>query len=308
MTPDLVMVPSPPPLRPSKFDASASSSRPLVAVPEVISSPQIKFLRDFKRFDTVDDFSDHLYASYASNQHTKGWSKKIQSEWKILENDLPETIFVRACESRMNLLRAVIIGPEGTPYHDGLFFFDIQFSNSYPSVPPKVQYHSGGHRINPNLYCNGYVCLSLLGTWAGTARESWIPTESTILQLLVSIQALILNQKPYFNEPGFAPTMGTQSGEARSETYSEEVFILSLKTMVNSMRKPPKHFEEFVRSHYFVRAHDIVKACNAYKDGAPVGWMGKETSKSGSKKFRVDLGCYMKTVVDEFVKLGVKEL
>ena len=36
----------------------------------------------------------------------------------------------------MDLLRAVIIGADGTPYHDGLFFFDIFFPDTYPSVPP----------------------------------------------------------------------------------------------------------------------------------------------------------------------------
>jgi ubiquitin-conjugating enzyme E2 O len=43
---------------------------------------------------------------------------------------------VRAYEDRMDLLRAVIMGPAGTPYHDGLFFFDIYFPSQYPSVPP----------------------------------------------------------------------------------------------------------------------------------------------------------------------------
>lgn len=105
-----------------------------------------------------------------SYQHSKEWAKKIQEEWRILENDLPgqcihtlsyihqfprfdisnflrffsfffpslatEMIFVRAYESRMDLLRAVIIGAQGTPYHDGLFFFDIFFPDTYPSVPP----------------------------------------------------------------------------------------------------------------------------------------------------------------------------
>lgn len=47
-----------------------------------------------------------------------------------------ETIFVRVYESRMDLLRAVIIGAEGTPYHDGLFFFDVFFPSNYPNVPP----------------------------------------------------------------------------------------------------------------------------------------------------------------------------
>ncbi|CAH8301740.1 unnamed protein product [Eruca vesicaria subsp. sativa] len=309
-TPNVVREPSPS-SRPVNCDASASSSS------EAVPSAQANFLRDFKRFDTVEDFSDHHYVSKGktSKQHSKTWLKKVQEDWKILENDLPDTIFVRACESRMDLMRAVIIGAEGTPYHDGLFFFDIQFPDTYPSVPPKVHYHSGGLRINPNLYNCGKVCLSLLGTWTGNKREKWLPQESTMLQLLVSIQALILNQKPYFNEPGYESTKGTQSGEAHSKVYSENVFILSLKTMVYSMRKPPKHFEEFVNSHYFVRALDIVKACNAYKDGAPVGSIVKDgiqdieqTNQSGSKKFRTDVAAFVKTVVGEFVKLGVKEL
>ncbi|KAK7837519.1 putative ubiquitin-conjugating enzyme e2 23 [Quercus suber] len=46
-------------------------------------------------------------------------------EWKILENNLPETIYVRVYDQRMDLLRAVIVGAAGTPYHDGLFFFDF---------------------------------------------------------------------------------------------------------------------------------------------------------------------------------------
>ena len=35
----------------------------------------------------------------------------------------------------MDLLRAAIIGPKGTPYHDGLFFFDAHFTSDYPSEP-----------------------------------------------------------------------------------------------------------------------------------------------------------------------------
>ncbi|KAH0873221.1 hypothetical protein HID58_070583 [Brassica napus] len=287
-----------------------SSSHPRAPV-EVVSSAQVNFLRHFKRFDTVEDFSDHHYVSKgnASKQHSKTWVKKVQVDWKIfLENNLPETISVRACESRMYLMRAVIIGAEGTPYHDGLFFFDIHFPDNYPSVPPMVHYHSGGLRINPNLYSSGKVCLSLLGTWNGNPREQWLPQESTMLQLLVSIQALILNQKPYFNEPAYERTKGTPSGEAYSKVYSENVYISSLRTMVYGMRKPPKHFEEFVRSHYFERAHDILKAANGYIDGAPVCSIVKGTSQVESMKFRTEVAVFMKTVVDEFVKLGVNEL
>ena len=61
-----------------------------------------------------------------------------------------------------------------------------------------------------------------------------------MLQVLVSIQALILNAKPFFNEPGFACMSGSASGEKRSLQYNENTFILSLKTMLYSMKKPPK--------------------------------------------------------------------
>jgi len=46
------------------------------------------------------------------------------------------SIYVRVAEDRMDLLRAAIIGPKGTPYHDGLFFFDVHIPSSYPSGPP----------------------------------------------------------------------------------------------------------------------------------------------------------------------------
>jgi len=49
--------------------------------------------------------------------------------------DLTDTIFVRIYEDRMDLLRAVIVGAAGTPYQDGLFFFDIHFPSEYPDIP-----------------------------------------------------------------------------------------------------------------------------------------------------------------------------
>lgn len=41
-------------------------------------------------------------------------------------------------------------------------------------------------RVAQNLYENGYVCLSLLGTWNGKAAECWNPESSTLLQVTTS--------------------------------------------------------------------------------------------------------------------------
>ncbi|KAJ6417173.1 hypothetical protein OIU84_002973 [Salix udensis] len=270
----------------------------------------------FKRFDTVEDHSDHHYTSKGSSmkQPPKTWAKRIQEEWRILENDLPDSIFVRVYETRMDLLRAVIIGAEGTPYHDGLFFFDVFFPAGYPKVPPLVYYHSGGLRLNPNLYNCGKVCLSLLGTWQGNKNEKWQPGVSTVLQVLVSIQALILNQKPFFNEPGYERLSGSANGEKRSQEYSESTFFLSLKTMVYTMRRPPEHFEDFVLGHFFNHANDILVACKAYMDGAQVGCLVKggvqdvdEGDKSCSKSFKDSLPAYVDMLVKQFSQIGVQD-
>ncbi|XP_021833494.1 probable ubiquitin-conjugating enzyme E2 26 isoform X1 [Prunus avium] len=272
--------------------------------------------KGFKQFDTIEDHSDHHYTSRGSStkQPPKNWAKRIQEEWKILEKDLPDTIFVRVYETRMDLLRAVIVGAEGTPYHDGLFFFDVFFPSGYPNAPPNVYYHSGGLRLNPNLYNCGKVCLSLLNTWTGNKNEKWLPGVSTMLQVLVSIQGLILNTKPYFNEPGYARMNGSAAGEKRSLEYNEDTFILSLRTMVYIMRRPPKNFEDFVLGHFYSRARDILVACKAYMDGAQVGCLVKggvqdvdEGDKSCSQKFKDSLAGYVPMLVTEFTRIGAKD-
>ncbi|XP_023535063.1 uncharacterized protein LOC111796600 [Cucurbita pepo subsp. pepo] len=292
-------------------DDSISETIALTDLDEILGN-----FEQFKQFDTVDDHSDHHYTSkgFSMKQASKKWTKKIQDDWKILQNDLPETIFVRVYESRMDLMRAVIIGAQGTPYHDGLFFFDIFFPSAYPDLPPHVYYHSKGLRLNPNLYNCGKVCLSLLNTWRGSGNENWVPGMSTMLQVLVSIQGLILNTKPYFNEPGYAYQSGSVAGENRSQRYNEEAYILSIKTMVFNIRRPPKHFEDFVRGHFFKRAHDILVACKAYIGGAQVGSLVKDrvkdlkpSNKSCSDHFKQCVNHVLSRLVETFKRIGVSD-
>ncbi|XP_011654074.1 probable ubiquitin-conjugating enzyme E2 25 isoform X1 [Cucumis sativus] len=286
------------------------------AIPPADKDKFLGNFENFKQFDTIDDHSDHHYASKGSslNQASKKWTKKIQDDWKILQNDLPETIFVRVYESRMDLMRAVIIGAQGTPYHDGLFFFDIFFPPRYPDLPPQVYYHSKGLRLNPNLYNCGKVCLSLLNTWRGNGNENWVPGMSTMLQVLVSIQGLILNTKPYFNEPGYAYQSGSEAGENRSHMYNEETYILSIKTMLFNIRRPPKHFEDFVRGHFYQRAHDILVACKAYINGAQVGSLVEGgvqdlelSDKSCSDSFKQSVTHLLSQLVAAFKGIGVSD-
>jgi ubiquitin-protein ligase len=113
-------------------------------------------------------------------------------------------------------------GPEGTPYANGCFLFDIGMAD-YPKKAPKVKFLTTGHgrvRFNPNLYNCGKVCLSLLGTWSG---PGWQANQSTLLQVLVSIQGLILVPDPFYNEPGFETGRGKPDFVKRSDTYNKNI-------------------------------------------------------------------------------------
>ncbi|KAM1382702.1 probable ubiquitin-conjugating enzyme E2 23 [Malus sylvestris] len=235
----------------------------------------------FKRFDIAKDPLDHHFLC-AAGQNTSGrkWFKKVQQDWNILQNNLPDGICVRVYEDRMDLLRAVIVGAYGTPYQDGLFFFDFHLPPEYPDVPPTAYYHSGGWRINPNLYEEGKVCLSLLNTWTGRGNEVWDPKSSSILQVLVSLQGLVLNSKPYFNEAGYDKQVGTAEGEKNSLSYNENTFLLNCKTMMYLIRRPPKDFEELVNDHFRRRGYYILKACDAYMKGYSIGSLTKDASLS----------------------------
>ena len=122
-----------------------------------------------------------------------------------------------------------------------------------------VKFLTTGHgavRFNPNLYQDGKVCLSLLGTWQG---PGWNPTESTLEQVLVSIQSMILVKDPYFNEPGFEGTMHTAEGRQSSNAYNESVRRNTLRVAIfDQLQTPVPGFEAAIRQHFRLKQEEIL--------------------------------------------------
>lgn len=116
---------------------------------------------------------------------------------------------------------------------------------------------AGRVRFNPNLYNCGKVCLSLLGTWQGGKGEGWDPHASTMVQVLISIQSLILVPEPYFNEPGYERSMNTPEGDARSRQYNLQVQQNNIRyAMLDNLKAAQRHFPEFeevIRGHLRLR-------------------------------------------------------
>ncbi|KAJ7180040.1 ubiquitin conjugating enzyme family protein [Mycena crocata] len=185
-------------------------------------------------------------------------SLAIAKELSILTNNLPiawnSSIFLRIDETRVDVIKALITGPEGTPYYNGCYLFDIFLGPSYNQAPPSVKYmttNGGKYRFNPNLYADGKVCLSLLGTWSG---PGWVSGRSTLLQVLISIQSMILCEEPYLNEPGWASSAGTP----QSRAYSANVRRMVVRTaMLGNLQNPPEPFADIIRTHFRLKARSI---------------------------------------------------
>ena len=103
------------------------------------------------------------------------------------------------------------------------------------------------------------VCLSLLGTWKGAQNEQWNRETSTLLQVFVSIQALIFVEHPYFNEPSYERWIGTPMGWVSSRVYNENIKPETIRyAMVDMLRKPPKGFEEVIHNHFLLKKKEIL--------------------------------------------------
>ena len=180
-----------PPLSKSLGTASRVSHEPTIP-------PQFCLLEESVPVD------HHFIATRPSLTATK--MRRIMYEYSIIRDSLPEGVFARSWDCRIDLLRILIIGPRDTPYELCPFIFDFHFNIDFPDSPPEGFFHSwtdGRGRINPNLYEDGKICLSLLGTWPGDdEKDSWNKKRSTVLQVIVSLLGLVLVKEPYYSKSG----------------------------------------------------------------------------------------------------------
>ena len=201
---------------------------------------------------------------------------RILSEFSSFKTGLPlnweSTIWVRVPKDNISMITFLISGPKDTPYENGLFEFHAYFPQDYPNKVPQVLIHTTGNdkvRFNPNLYGNGKVCLSLLGTWQGQEGEKWNSKTSTFLQVMVSIQSLILIENPYFNEPGWEREMNTSIGKQKSDAYNEALHPHTIRlAMLDMIKNPPNGFEDVVTTHFKMKKDEIINSTLVWEQNA----------------------------------------
>jgi ubiquitin-protein ligase len=186
------------------------------------------------------------YVSVAAPQATRRLLKDIQNAQQDIMKQQGIWYFMNETDMTKGL--ALLKGPDDTPYDGCLLLFSVKFPYDYPFSPPKVLFltSDGKTRFHPNLYVEGKVCLSILGTFSG---PSWSGTQS-LTSVLLSILAL-LDTNPLSHEPAFE--RGTLL-DARHRDYADFVEHQMTKLMLQTIQRfeqkethhPWNEFEEIV--------------------------------------------------------------
>ncbi|KAF2705277.1 hypothetical protein K504DRAFT_460532 [Pleomassaria siparia CBS 279.74] len=229
-------------------------------------------LESFLILDTPPPSNHHYLDVFSAS--SSAFTRRIAKEHKILRTSLPPNIFVRTWESRLDLIRVLMIGPSDTPYEYAPFVIDFHLDSSYPQVPPEAFFHSwtnGDGPCNPNLYEDGKICLSLLGTWHSDERnEGWSPTKSTLLQVLVSIMGLVLVKEPYYNEAGYDVHRQAPETKLSSALYTERAYFRARAFIVRALTTDVDPFKEEIKYLYLSKMDGaprlLEKAITASKD------------------------------------------
>jgi len=209
--------------------------------------------------------------SAANNSLPLPATRRILSDLKELTKSLDGTgIYFHHEDDNLRKVWVVITGSDGTPYEDCPMWFEFEFPDMYPMISPKGKFCTGDGktRFNPNLYVDGKICLSILGTWQG---PSWTPV-MTLHTIINSICALVMNEEPLRNEPGWE-----RSHEKDIKEYNQVVeyrclcvgLVQQLKnTHQNFMPMREKMLEHFKRN--FGRIMERVRQRKEKLDGKTV--------------------------------------
>ncbi|KAG1653523.1 hypothetical protein FOA52_012437 [Chlamydomonas sp. UWO 241] len=118
---------------------------------------------------------------------------RLAEERKSWRKEKPFAFYARPEtneDGSINLMKwkCHIPGKADTDWDGGFYPLALEFSEDYPTKPPKCRFPAGF--FHPNIYPSGTVCLSILNE-----DEGWRPS-ITVKQILLGIQELLETPNP----------------------------------------------------------------------------------------------------------------
>jgi len=141
-------------------------------------------------------------------------------ERKLWRKDHPHGFFAKPLKNDIMKWECGIPGKTGTIWEGGEYLLTINFSEDYPSKPPKCVFSPV--LFHPNIYPSGTVCLSILNE-----EKDWKPS-ITVKQILLGIQNLLNN--PNCNDPAQAEPFQLYMNNRSLYEKKVKMFAINLLT------------------------------------------------------------------------------
>ncbi len=203
--------------------------------------------------------TDKADKTFISKETVKRLAKDVKD---IMKNPLTDSgIYYQHSHDDMLQGQALIVGPKGTPYEGGYYFFKFKFPPNYPHQPPVLTYctNDGMTRFNPNLYKCGKVCVSILNTWRG---PQWTGCQS-ISSILLCLCGAVLNEKPLLNEPGITEKHDDFTRYNTIITYKNFEVAIARMLQSDGMKEVFPELHANAREHFMSNYDTIIERANA---------------------------------------------
>lgn len=219
-------------------------------------------------------FGDSSSVNTLDNARITRINKEIADLRSNLPSEATHSIYLVAHSKRIDLYKFMIFGTEDTPYAHGAFEFIMHLNSNFPHKPPTVEHLTNGYgsvMFHPVLKPWGMICLSLLGTWpGGDESQLWNPARSTLTQVVLSIQTLILGDHTIFmHHPVMQQHQGTNHGVETDEAFSNVIRVANINYgMLNQLSTLPQGFEQVVKLHFSLKKDIILRTIKDWENNA----------------------------------------
>lgn len=226
--------------------------------------------------ETEDFINSHYYSKEKPQDSTNQMKLLRRIMVEIMDLDqlsrLDSNFRFAWSPEKFQYLKFVVFS-ENEPYYGGMFEFHVYFPNNYPACPPLVHLVTTAQntvRFNPNLYENGKVCLSLLGTWSG---EQWNPVINCMTHVIQAISVMILTDQPVQNEPAYSSSIYFDSDDINQESseilmvrkYKFQIKYYTLKyALLTHLKDQSSIFYPIYQSTFLQKKQAILKSCENY--------------------------------------------